>query len=189
VVLDDPRVGQPSISINYLAPSYNSAEDGEAYALEVLNEVMGGGTTARLYRTLVVEQGVASAAGSFYSADALNPMSFGFYVSPRPGIEPDAAEAALRAEIDRLLEQGVTEDEVSSAKRRLKAGVVYAQDDLGTAPRLFGSALTTGQTVADVEAWPQRIGRVTADQVNMAARAVLQERRSVTAVLLPKPVS
>ena len=50
---------------------------------------------------------------------------------------------------------------------------------------MFGAALTSGRTVADVEAWPQRIAAVTVDQVNAAARAVLQPERSTTGLLLP----
>jgi zinc protease len=54
---------------------------------------------------------------------------------------------------------------------------------------VIGAALTTGQTIEDVEAWPERIGAVTAAQVNAAARAILQPERSVTGLLLPKPAS
>jgi zinc protease len=45
-------------------------------------------------------------------------------------------------------------------------------------------ALTTGRTVADVEAWPERIGKVTVDEVNAAARHVLRDTAAVTAILL-----
>jgi zinc protease len=48
----------------------------------------------------------------------------------------------------------------------------------------FGVALTTGRTVADVEAWPDRIAKVTIDEVNAAARHVLKDTGSVTAILL-----
>ncbi|MCB1835900.1 MAG: insulinase family protein, partial [Geminicoccaceae bacterium] len=48
-----------------------------------------------------------------------------------------------------------------------------------------GTALTTGQTVDDVEAWPERIEAVTAEEVETVARLVLDRRRSVTGKLLP----
>ena len=67
------------------------------------------------------------------------------------------------------------------------AAAIYARDGLGAAPRIIGRALTTGRTIADVEAWPERIAAVDAAAVNDAARAVFVERRSVTAVLLPEP--
>jgi zinc protease len=49
----------------------------------------------------------------------------------------------------------------------------------------IGIALTTGQTIEDVESWPDRISAVTLEQVNAAARHVLHPARSVTSLLLP----
>ena len=72
-----------------------------------------------------------------------------------------------------------------SAQRRLRAGAIFARDSLGTGPNIFGRMLATGGSVADVEAWPERIGAVTAEQVDDAAREVFQDNRSVTGLLLP----
>lgn len=189
VTLTSPRVRQPSLSITYLAPSYNRGETQHAYALQVLSEIMGGGSVSRLYSSLVVKQGVAAGAGGGYGGDDLDLGTLRFYVSPRPGIELEAAEAALRAEIETLVEAGVTAEEVSEAIERLQSAAVFARDSVSTPARVLGSALVTGQTLEDVEAWPERIGAVTVDQVNAAARAVIDDRRSVTAVLKPEPTS
>ena len=134
----------------------------------------------------MVEQAIAASAGSNYSATAYDLGTFGFHASPRPGGDIAGLEAALRAEIARLLEGGVTEAEVAAAKRRLRAGAIFARDSLGTGPNIFGRALTTGRSVADVEAWPERIAAVTAEQIDAAAREVFQDNRSVTGLLLPE---
>ncbi|GAB4356049.1 MAG: pitrilysin family protein [Kiloniellaceae bacterium] len=193
VRLTSPRVRQPQVSISYLAPSYRQAEaDGdasEAYALQVASEIIGGGATARLYSRLVVEQGIAGGAGAGYSANNYDYSTFEFYVAPRPGQEVEPSEAALRQEIAKLLESGVTEEEVAAAKKRLVAGAVFARDNLSTAPRVIGAALTTGGSLEQVESWPQRIAEVTAEQVNAALRDVLREEQSVTSYLLPEPTS
>ena len=189
VSLESPRVRQPVLWIEHLAPSYSSGMTEHAYPLQVLDEILGDGATSRLYRGLVVEQGIAASAGSGYSAGSLGPTSFRLYASPRPGTEVETIEAALHAEIETLLAEGVTEKEVADAKRRLTAAAAYARDRLGTAANIFGRALTSGRTVEDVESWPDKIQAVTAEQVNAAARAVLQPNRSVTALLLPEPTS
>ena len=150
---------------------------------------MGSGSTSRLYRALVIDQSLAANAGSGYGADRLDLTTFSFRASPRVGVEIEVLEAALRAEIARLLAEGVTEQEVVRAKRRLIASAVYARDSLSTGARVFGTALTTGQSVAQVEAWPERVEAVTADQVNEAAKAVLRDAQSVTAHLLPEPTT
>jgi zinc protease len=83
----------------------------------------------------------------------------------------------------------VSDQEVESAIDRLRADAVYAQDNVNTAPRVIGRALATGRTVADVEAWPNRIAEVTPEQVEAAAKQVLTPASSVTAVLKPEPTS
>lgn len=189
VELSSPQVGQPSVSLSYRAPSYATAEPaGRAYALEVLSELLDG-TTGRLYRSLVVEQELAAATGSGYSPNGLNGSTFSFWISPRPGVEVQPVEAALRAEIERLLAEGVTEDEVARAKQRLIAQTVYANDSAGSAAQIIGGALTTGSTIADVEDWPNRIASVTADAVEAAAEALFRPANSVTSVLLSEPTT
>ncbi|HSV30288.1 MAG TPA: pitrilysin family protein, partial [Candidatus Omnitrophota bacterium] len=182
VVLEDARVQQPSWSRQYVAPSYTHGRKELAYPLQVLSEILGGGATSRMYKSLVVEQGVAAGASAWYDPSALDSSTFGLGATPRPGVPMDKLEAALNAEIAKVA-QGITAEEVERAKARLKANVAYARDSLHTAARVLGEALTTGQSVADVEAWPERIAAVTPEQVNEAARAVLDERASVTGVL------
>jgi zinc protease len=155
----------------------------------VLAELLGGATTSRLNRALVLDQQVATSAGAWYDPTALDLGTFGVSASVSSGIDIRNVEAALDAQIQKLLTEGASDDEVERAKSRMRASAIYARDSLSTGARVIGSSLATGQTIADVEAWPQRIGAVTAAQVNAAARAVLQPERSVTGHLLPKPAS
>ncbi len=186
VVLEDPRVQQPSWTRLYVAPSYNEGRRELAYPLQVLSEILGGGATSRLYKSLVVDQGLAAGAGVWYDPSALDFATFGFGITPRPDVPVGKIEAALEAELGKLAKAGISAEEVERAKSRLRANVTYARDSLHTAAQVLGEALATGQTVEDVEAWPERIAAVTPEQVNEAARAVLDETASVTGVLLPK---
>lgn len=189
VELRDPRVQQPAWSRYWLAPSYTTGAREHAYPLQVLSEIIGGGASARLYRSLAVDREIATGIGAWYDPDALDHGTFGISASPRQGVEIAALEAAIEAEIQRVLTEGVTDDEVRRALERLRVSAIFDRDSFSTAARVFGGALTTGQTVADVEAWPQRIAAVTTAQVNAAARAVLAQPGTVTAILLPQPRS
>ena len=189
VVLKDARVRQPAWSRRFLAPSQVYGETEHAYALQVLGEILSGGATSRLYRTLVVEDKIAVSAGAWYNGSARGPGTFGFYASPPPGGDIDATITAVNAQIDTLIANGVTEEEVAKAVRQLQDSAVYARDSYRTPARVFGAALAIGRSVADVEAWPERIGAVDAGAVNRAIEFVFKNRRSVTALLLPKPAS
>ena len=185
VVLRDARVTQPSWSHSFLAPSYLSGATEHAYALQILSEVLGGGATSHLYRSLVVEGKLATNAGSYYGAESMGPSRFVVFARPRPGVEIVDLAAAVEAEIGAVRDGAVTDEDVDRAKKRLRAESVYARDSLRTGARILGAALASGRTIADVEAWPNRIGAVGAGQVRAAARFVFANKRSVTAILLP----
>lgn len=187
VTMHHPRVAQPQWRRQYIAPSYQTQdEDDRVYALQVLSELLGSGPTSRLYRSLVVEQELAAAAGSWYSPRAVDWGTFGLYATPRPGVDIERLAQAMEAEIARLLREGVTEEEVETAKTRMRAGVIYARDSLQGAAHTIGAALATGGTLEQVETWPQHIAEVTRDEVVDAARAVLRDNAVATGILLPE---
>ena len=183
VTLADARVEQPSLARFYLVPSRTTAKPGESEALEGW-PCVGGGANSRLYRTLVVEQGIALSAGAYYSDTALDYGKFGVYGAPKPGKTLHDVEAAIDAVLADVSEHGVTADELELAKNRLIADTIYAQDNQATLARLYGAALATGQTVDMVRNWPEAIRAVTADAVHQAARTWLDRRASVTGYLV-----
>ena len=185
VVLRDAEVRQPVLRRLWHAPSYRQDPNGHAYALQVLAEIMSGGATGRLYRSLVVDQRIATSAWLSYGAAAWNTTVLGMGGSPAPEAGMDTFETALEAEVAKLLKDGVTDEEVATAKRRMLTEAAYARDSLGGPANALGVALATGQTIDDVESWPVRIDAVTREQVNAAARAVLGKTNHVTGLLLP----
>ncbi len=187
VTMSDPQVTQPSMQRVYLAPSYATGEPGEGEALDLLAEILGGGTTSRLYRDLVVDQAIAASAGTFYQSSSLGEAMFGFYGVPRGDATIAEIEAAIDAEIAKVVASGVTEAELASAKRRLLAATVYSEDSHGALARSLGTALATGSTLEEAQAWPAAIDAVTLDQVAAAARKYLDIRRSVTGYLVGDP--
>jgi zinc protease len=185
VVLKNQRVNLPSWSRTYLAPSYTTGGKKIAYPLEVLAQVLGGGSTSRLYRKLVVERGIASNAGAWYSGDGLDYGEFGLYASPKAGGDIDALEKAVLEELDAALKEGFVAADIDRAKRLISAQAIYARDGLRAGPNAIGQAFTQGQTIADVEEWPERISAVTPEQVMTAARSTIKRESSVTSILLP----
>ncbi len=187
--LSSPEVEHPSVWRRYMTESYRTAGltkgDNTAYALSVLSEVMGGGAVGRLYRQLVIEQHVALGAGASFNGDARDYGSFTFYVSPRDPADLGKAEAAIDAEIAKLLKDGVTADELAAAKNRLLLDAAKARDSLNGPALLVAEALAGGESMEDIQAWPDRINAVTVEDVMAAAKAVLTPENSVTSTLLP----
>jgi zinc protease len=187
VVLADVRVAQPSLTRNYLAPSYRTAAPGEAEAIDVLTHVLGTGSLSRLYRKLVIEKKIAASAGAWYGGVAYDTTRLGISATPLPGVALEDLDKAIDAVIAEVVTNGVTQEELRRAKTKLVADVVYSWDDPFTLARMYGAALTTGLTVDTIKEWPDRIRAVTADQVQEAAKKWLATRHSVTGYLVKPP--
>ncbi len=172
VTLTDPRVTQPSFRRLYLAPSEHTGKPGEAEALNVLADILGGGSTSRLYRQLVVEQGIAAGIDAGYDAGPIGPSAFSLYGSPRGTTTVQDLGAAFDKVIAELIDKGVTDEELARAKERVRAGVIYSEDSPRTLANAVGAALATGDTLAEVQSWPQRIDAVTAADVQAAAARI-----------------
>ena len=190
VTFADPRVTQPSLQRSYLVPSAHTAKPEESEALEVLSQILGSGTNSRLYSKLVVEKPLATSVGAWYQGMALDDTRFGVHGTPRADVTLKDLEDAMDSVIAEVADKGVSNDELERAKIKLVADVVYAQDSQATMARWYGAALTSGLTVENLKTWPDRVQKVTADQVRDAAKKWLDKRRSVTGYLvkdLPKP--
>ncbi|MBA1143289.1 M16 family metallopeptidase [Mesorhizobium neociceri] len=186
VTLTDARVSVPSFSTQWVVPSYHTAKPGEAEALDLLGEILGGGTRSRLYQQLVVKQGIASGTGAFFQGTMLDATNFTVYGAPRGDAKLSDVEAAVDAEIARIVKDGVTADELEKAKARYIRALIFARDKQDEMANLYGAELATGGNVRDVEEWPDRIRKVTADEIKAVAARYLLLDRSTTGYLLPQ---
>lgn len=184
-VQTDAGIEQADIIWRFAVPSYATQKTTEAYAYEVLAEALGGGEVGVLYRNLVDEQSIASSVETGYDPDARGETSFTLAATPRPGKSWKKLEAALRDELRDVAGKGLDAATVDAAKQRLQRSAVFARDSLMMPGYSFGMALTTGHTVADVEAWPDRINAVTTDQVNEVLRTLAATPRQTMGALLP----
>jgi len=186
VTLTDARVSVPSFSTQWVVPSYHTAKPGEAEALDLLGEILGGGTRSRLYQQLVVKQGIASGTGAFFQGTMLDATNFTVYGAPRGDAKLSDVEAAVDAEIARIIKDGVTADELEKAKARYIRAMIFARDKQDEMANLYGAELATGGNVRDIEEWPDRIRKVTADDIKAVAARYLLLDRSTTGYLLPQ---
>jgi zinc protease len=184
VTLSDPRVEQPGVRRYYLVPSATTAAAGESPALDVLAQLMGGGSNSYLYRALVIDRPLAISADAGYQGTALDDSQFTISASPKPGVEFAEVEQAIDGVIADVAQNAVRAEDLERVKTQLIAAAIYAQDNQASLARWYGAALTTGLSVDDVRSWPDRIRAVTAEQVRAAAQKWLDKKRSVTGYLI-----
>ena len=184
VTLSDARVEQPAMRRYYLVPSAATAASGESPALDVLAQLMGGGSNSYLYRALVIDRPLAVSAGAGYSGTSLDATQFMISASPKPGVEFAQIEQAIDDVISDVGQNAVRPEDLDRVKTQLIAEAIYAQDNQATLARWYGGALTSGLSIDDIRSWPDRIRAVTADQVRDVARKWLDKKRSVTGYLV-----
>ena len=184
VTLSDPQVEQPSVKRYYLVPSASTAAPGESAALDVLAQLMGGGSNSYLYRALVVDRPLAVDASAAYQGTSLDESQFSIAASPKPGVEFAQVEQVIDDVIAKIAETPAASEDLERVKTQLIAEAIYAQDNQATMARWYGGALTAGLSIEDIRSWPDRIRAVTAEQVRLAAKQWIDKKRSVTGYLI-----
>ena len=184
VTLSDPQVEQPTVKRYYLVPSAATAAPGESAALDVLAQLMGGGSNSYLYRALVVDRPLAVGASAAYQGTSLDDTQFSISAAPKPGVSFGQVEQVIDEVIARIAQNPASSVDLERVKTQLIAEAIYAQDNQATMARWYGGALSTGLGIEDIRSWPDRIRAVTADQVRQAARQWLDKKRSVTGYLI-----
>lgn len=186
VTFRDPRVTVPNLSINWYVPSARRAAKGEFEALAILSEVLGEGLRSRLYQDLVVKQGIASSAGSYLQGAAYDYSALVVYGEPRGGAELETVEAALVAQIEKIRNEGITPEELETARTKILRDQIFMRDSQVRSANLFGAVLATGGKVEDITGLPERLDAVTVEAVQAAARRYLDMDHAVKGYLLPQ---
>ena len=184
VVIKDNRVRTPLWRRDYFAPSYAAGATQHAYALQVLAEILGGAPTSRLNQSLVVKKAMASEVTVDYHPDSLGPTAFSISVVLRRGAKLNEVQDAVDFELQTLIANGPSSDEMVRAIRDTKINTASFDNDVPIVAQFVGAALVNGRTLEDLKAWSAQITAVTAEQVRQAARAIFALERSVTGVLL-----
>ena len=177
---------QAQLPVVYLAWHVPSQRSDDSAALEVLSTVLSGGRASRLYRSLVYERQLAFEAGGDYSYFSLDPNLFWFWATAMPGQTPEKLETELLAEMERLRQEPVSDEELQRAKNQIEAQFVFQQDSVyRRASLLVRFELIGGY--GQVDAFLGRIRAVTAADLQRVARTYFPADRKNVGVLLPRP--
>jgi zinc protease len=180
---------QPVVALAWQVPRLNDPQqDWEPYALEILAGVLDGQASARLNQSLVREKRLATEVGAGYDDISRGPALFIADATPAEGQSVAVVEAALKAEIARLVKDGVSETELNRVKAQVLAGQVFQQDSLFYQAMQIGEWTTAGLDYKARDTRYAKLKAVTADQVKAVAAKYLVDDRLTVAVLDPQPM-
>jgi zinc protease len=158
--------------------------DADSYPLDVLEVILAGGKSARLYRNLVYEKQLALSAGAHYAGISADPEAFALYANSLPGKKVEDLEQALYVEIERLKTELVSPRELEKAKNQIEASFVFSQDSIFSLARQLASY----EIVAGWQYWKaylSGIRAVTAEDVQLVAKKYFTTENRTVGILIP----
>ncbi len=179
----------PLLAMGYKAPVLRDVErDHDPYALEMLGAILDGYDAARFGKRLVREQQVAVQASAGYEATGRGPGMFHLIGSPAPGKSVADLENAFRAEIARVVTEGVSETEMTRARAQILASQIYKLDSMFGQAMEIGSIEAAGLSWRDTDRIVARVQRVTAVDVQAVAKKIFRDDTLTVGVLEPQPL-
>jgi predicted Zn-dependent peptidase len=156
-------------------------DDDRRFALRVLDSILGGTSSSRLFQEVRENRGLAYSVYSFCSLHA-GAGQVGLYL----GTRPDNVAKALQVvgdELDRLRAEPVGEDELRRAIENVKGRTVLALESTAARMSRLGGTLLADMPIAPVDELLERVDAVTAEQLQALAVELLQpERLSAAAI-------
>lgn len=179
----------PYVILAWHVPTVRKLDEARDYfALQVLAAILDGYDGARLNTRLVRESRLAVSAGAGYDGMARGASLFMMDATPAAGKTVAELETALRGEVARIRDGGVTEAELARVKAQAMAGQVYKRDSLMGQAMEIGMLEVSGFSWRDEARLLEGIRNVTAADVQAVAARYFGDEALNVAVLDPLPV-
>ena len=155
--------------------------DERRFAMRILDTILGGSTSSRLFQEVREKRGLAYSVYS-YTAQYADTGQVAVYVGTRPDNVQEAM-TVIGTELNRLQSDGVTAAELDRARENVKGRTVLSMESSASRMNRLGSSVLTGVPLLTVDELLARLDAVTLDDVTQLARDVwLPERMSAAGV-------
>jgi len=177
LVVEPRDTEQAQLVLGVRAPDRRSPD---RFALAVLNHILGGGLSSRLFQEIREARGLAYSIGSDRSGyDDAGLLAVSVGTAPEHAHE---VLGLLHAELDRLGADGITARELEVATGHLRADLLLSLEDSGARMSRIGAGLLLFESVLTIEELLGKIAAVTAEQVLAVAERVLTGPRTLAVV-------
>jgi predicted Zn-dependent peptidase len=156
-------------------------DDDRRFALRVLDSLLGGTTSSRLFQSIREQRGLAYSVFTFQSLYR-DTGQIGLYVGTRPENLVEVCEV-LAAELERIRTETVAADELERAKDNVKGRIVLALESTAARMERLGSSVLAEMPILELDETLERIEAVDTEQVGaLAAELLAAERLSAAAI-------
>jgi predicted Zn-dependent peptidase len=166
----------------YGSPAF-SQHDENRYTLTILDTVLGGNMSSRLFQEIREKRGLAYSIGS-YSVSYDEGGMFTVY----GGTSPDTFEQVLdltRVELEKVKRDGLTEDEVSKSKTQIRGALVLGLENMSSRMMRMGKSLLYFDRVIPLDEIIQKINAVSHDDLGRISNTLFDESQLTLAAVGP----
>ncbi len=200
---EPPQRGERRVNLEgpgftaYLQAAYRApaATDPDFFPLAILSTILTGASgmnlfsgpppnrSSRLYRALVETGLAAGVSGSL--SPLLDPYLYNITATVRAGQTLDSVEEALDAEMERILDEPISEEELSKAIKQSKAQFAYSSESVTNQGLWLGYSSVVADT-AWFESFPDSLAAVTVEDVSRVANTYLRRRNRTVGQYVPE---
>ncbi len=182
LTLEDRLARVARVDLAYHRPDSSSPDDEP---LSVLATILSSGRSSRFYRAIVREQQLSTSVGAS-SGSSRGPGLFRISADVVPGKSPEAVEAAIDAEIEKVKQGPIAEWEMEKARSNAKRSVVSTLTSSLSRAILLGEYALFYDDPGRINTRIDRIAKVTAADVQRVARRYLTRENRTVVVTVPK---
>jgi zinc protease len=172
----------PQVMIGYHGPS---AASEDIYALDVLESILTGGDSSRLYRRLVRELGIAISVESSFGW-SIDPGLVYFDVKMKPDEDTEKGEEAIYVELEAIAAEGVTEAELERAKNMLEAQFIRSMQTVNDKARKIGTYEVLFGDYRRIPEVPGKYRSVTNDDIKRVTGEYFERKNRNVVTLVPE---
>lgn len=182
-----------NLRMGFKTPGMITAKQGkvpkwEPYALEVLANILDGGSSARFSKNLVRGKEIAASAGAGYYGYGRLPNLMVITGTPAKDVKTGTLKDALLSEVEILKTELVSEAELKRVKAQVISGEVFERDSIQHMATLLGSLEAVGLGHTYMDEYVPGVLAVTAQQIQDVAKKYLIEDKLTVAELVPLPL-
>jgi zinc protease len=157
----------------------------DSYPLHVASKVLSDGQSSRIYKKLVYEKQIALAA--FGGANIIEDPNLFFAVAiVQPGHSPEEATSALIAELDRLIAEPISQNELQQAKNQFARDYILQRESNKDKAQVLGHAVVIHDDIKTADGEFDIFQNMTAADVQRVARTYFKPENRVVLTIMPK---
>ena len=179
-------VSKPTIFLSFKKPKFNEEDMRQLYAFDLFLEIMDGGYSSRLTENLVNTQKVA--LDTFISNDTYNEFPNLVIVggTPRDNVKPIELKSHLLEQFSDESINTITDEELSSAKARIKANNIYKFDSVFYQAMQVGMLETKDMSWKLLDDYYKISESISLDEIKRAGITYITRNQPLVTILRPK---